>query len=306
MRRKIILPVLLVALGIALGVVAWLRLDLSRVNAPAPAPIRTTEAPVETPEILPADPALPGVQETFTSFLQEQPGRWSLYYAALPEGEPAWYAIDTDPMVSASLIKLFVMGAVYERVGTGKLAYETVYTQLQAMITLSDNAATNTLIALLGGGDETKGMAAVNDWCRRQGYTVTRLNRLMLEENGLQNYTDAGECARLLQGIYQGTLVSESASAEMLNLLLQQKVNDRLPALLPTGTQVAHKTGNLTGRSIGDVGIVYTPAGDYLLCVIGNDVPDDAAAREAIAQLSRTVYGLVTGETEPEENIEWE
>lgn len=304
MRKKIILVLLLVALGLALGAAAALLLGPKLSSAPPVASLpRQTQPPVtQEPVPTPADPAVPAVQAAFLRFLKEQygHGRWSLYYASLAAPEPVWYATDQEPLVSASLIKLPIMVEVYEQLRAGTLEHDRVYPLLSAMITVSDNAAANELIALLGGGEEAAGMEAVNAWCRRQGWTATRLNRLMLAENGLQNYTDAGECAQLLAAIYQGSCVSPEASAEMLALLLAQEVNDRLPALLPEGTPVAHKTGDLPGLSLGDVGIVYSPAGDYLLCVVGNDLPDDDAARQAIAVLSRTVYDLVNGEGEGE------
>ncbi len=44
-----------------------------------------------------------------------------------------------------------------------------------------------------------------------------------------------------------GDLASPTASAQMLNLSDNQNVNDRIPALLPDGVSVAHKTGELPG-----------------------------------------------------------
>ena len=71
--------------------------------------------------------------------------------------------------------------------------------------------------------------------------------------------------------------------------------SDRLPALLPPGTPVAHKTGDLSGLCCGDAGIVYSPGGDYVLCAICNDQPYDAAARDAIAALSAQIWALAAG-----------
>ena len=53
------------------------------------------------------------------------------------------------------------------------------------------------------------------------------------------------------------------------NLLLgQQKVNDRIPRNLPKeGIAIAHKTG-LERHVCHDVGIVYTPKGNFLICVL--------------------------------------
>lgn len=264
--------------------------------AATPIPVTETAPPEPTPSPLPTpDPA----GEALRAFASQQPGRWSLAWQRLPAGEPILVATDEEPMVSASLIKLYIMGAVYEGLESGALEQEEVYPLLFAMITYSDNASANSLIRLLGDGDETAGMAAVNDWCAREGYTQTRLNRLMLRENGLQNYTTAGDCAALLASIYRGDCVSEAASREMLSLLLQQTVNDRLPLGLPEGTPIAHKTGDLAGLCWADAGIVYSPGGDYILCVISDGTPSEREAKDAMGALSAQLYGIVNPEIEP-------
>ena len=138
--------------------------------AATPIPVTETAPPEPTPSPLPTpDPA----GEALTAFASQQPGRWSLAWQRLPAGEPILVATDEEPMVSASLIKLYIMGAVYERLESGALEQEEVYPLLFAMITCSDNASANTLICLLGDGDETAGMAAVNDWCAREGTTAS-------------------------------------------------------------------------------------------------------------------------------------
>ena len=193
-------------------------------------------------------------------------------------------------MVSASLIKLFIMGAVYAEIEAGALAHDAVYPELRQMITVSDNDAANRLIRLLGGGDAAAGMAAVNAFAASIDCPDTRLNRLMLADNGLENDTSAADCAQILRLIYRGACVSETWSAEMLELLQTQTVNNRIPQQLPPETAVAHKTGDLPRLCSADVGIVFTPRGDYLLCVICNHSSEDAQTAEDIAALSRLVY----------------
>jgi len=64
--------------------------------------------------------------------------------------------------------------------------------------------------------------------------------------------TSALDMLHLVDTVAQGKAVSTAASADMLHLLLRQRVNDRLPRLLPGDVQVAHKTGNLPG-TVNDV-----------------------------------------------------
>ena len=199
------------------------------------------------------------------------------------------------PMVSASIIKLFIMGAVYDRIAAGTLSEADVSAYLRYMITVSDNASANPLTGLLGGGDAAAGMAAVNAWAASAGYAGVEFNRLMLDNNGLQNYVTAESCAAILRDIYRGRCVSEEASGKMLELLKDQQVNDRIPAGLPAGTASAHKTGNLAGLCVADVGIVFTEGGDFLLCAICNKPYTDAGATAEIAKLAGMAYAAFAG-----------
>ena len=47
------------------------------------------------------------------------------------------------------------------------------------------------------------------------------------------------------------------------------------------------------------MGIVYSPGGDYILCVISDGTPSEREAKEAMAALARQIYGIVNPETAP-------
>lgn len=198
-------------------------------------------------------------------------------------------APDTS-LVSASIIKLFIMAAVYDRVNQGFLDAESVYTDVYYMITVSSNEAANRLIRLLGDGDEAAGMAAVNAFAAGMGCQGTQLNRLMLVENGLQNYVTVQDCALLLRQIYEGTCVSTEYSALMLSILREQTSTDYIPAGVPQGVPIAHKTGNLIGYCHGDVGIVLDDTNPYIVCIICNAPYDMGVALNRIPQISALIY----------------
>ena len=272
--------------------IAQIREDMPLQQTPAPSDGGESEA-LSAPE--PQTDA--AVQRALDSFVAAQGGTWDIFYESLETGDgaSARSGHEKEPRsVSASVIKLFVMGAVYDAVERGDLRHDDVYGSLTSMITISDNDACNRLVRLLGGGDEKKGIAAVNAFAADLGCKDTQMNRLMLQNNGTENYVTARDCALMLRLIDQGACVSPEASEEMLALLKAQTVNDRLPAALPQGVTVAHKTGNLSNLSCGDVGIVFTDKGDYILCVLSNYSQNDAETTAAIAALSRTVYDIVT------------
>lgn len=140
----------------------------------------------------------------------------------------------------------------------------------EKMITHSDNVAAMLLHDRLGN-------SAINERMRELGLRATKIT------NDLP--TTAADMARLLEAIASGRIVGPAASAEMLALLRAQRVNDRIPAGLPRGVAVAHKTGNWE-RACHDAGIVFAPAGAYILVVLSEEV----ACAKRVASLSTAVY----------------
>lgn len=149
----------------------------------------------------------------------------------------------------------------------------------EEMITLSDNAAAVMLYERLG-------MAHINAHMAALGLRQTRVDYDLP--------TTAADLALLLEGMATGQTVSPEASQEMLTLLLGQRVNDRIPAGLPPGTPVAHKTGNWE-NACHDAGIVYAPGRTYLLAVLS----DEPGCSPTVAALSRAVYAVLTAGLAP-------
>ncbi len=135
---------------------------------------------------------------------------------------------------------------------------------LGPMITQSDNAAANALIDFLG-------FDRLNAYFKKMGLRNTNIVRKMMDfqerKEGRENYTTAKDMAYLLEELYRGRFLNKDISQRCLEILGQQKINDRIPRKLPKGICVAHKTG-LERFICHDVGIVYTDKGDFLICVL--------------------------------------
>jgi beta-lactamase class A len=72
--------------------------------------------------------------------------------------------------------------------------------------------------------------------------------------------------------------------------LLAQEFNERIPAGLPPGVKVAHKTGDITAVA-HDAAIVYPPnRSPYVLVVLTKGIPDQKKSDRLIADLSRIIY----------------
>ncbi len=81
----------------------------------------------------------------------------------------------------------------------------------------------------------------------------------------------------------------------MLHILSRQNLNEMIPAKLPPGTRVAHKTGTLTlptGSVRTDAGVVLHPEHPFVLVCFSRDLPNVQRGVDRIASLSRAVYDV--------------
>lgn len=221
------------------------------------------------------------------SGLQEAGEQWQIYACRL--SDQAEETVGSGKMTAASLIKLYIMGAVYENYEsiTNQNGKETVDGLLRTMITVSDNNAANTLTGMLGQGDPAAGRAAVSDYCGRSGYTDSDMGRMLLETGtDRENYTSARDCGMFLKRIYQGEIPH---SEDMMNLLKQQERRGKIPAGVPQEVEVANKTGELD-RVENDAAVVFKDNNPYILCVMSGNVRDTSAARQTIVHISSGVY----------------
>jgi beta-lactamase class A len=86
-------------------------------------------------------------------------------------------------------------------------------------------------------------------------------------------------------------LITRRAAAAMLEVLEAQEFNEKIPAGLPPGTPIAHKTGDITGFH-HDAGIVFPPGEPpYVLVVLTSGFAREEEANRFIAELSRSVWG---------------
>lgn len=220
--------------------------------------------------------------------------KWSVYLKDLTTGNVI--SINERAQESASLIKLYVMGAVMQEIQNGNLEMnDTTKHLLDEMITVSDNSATNELVCYLNKDhDHKKGMKKVNAFIKAQGFEYTH------EYNGLEdtslwydtdtkNTTSAKDCGRLLERIYRGEFVSHLASRQMEELLLNQQVTYKIPSTIPSESRVANKTGE-TSDCENDAAIVYTPKGDYILCIMSCEVSSKNSAVDSLQEMSSLIY----------------
>lgn len=142
-------------------------------------------------------------------------------------------------------------------------------------IVRSSNLATNLLLDAVG--TEPIGRLLTDLGCA--GSRVERkIEDAAAREAGLNNIVTAGDLAAQLLALTRGRALNESSTDEVLSILLAQQLNDAIPAGVPAGTRVAHKTGSVTGVA-HDVGIVYPPDAEpfvFAMCTTSALAEDDA------------------------------
>jgi beta-lactamase class A len=202
--------------------------------------------------------------------------------------EPLPIRNEFHSIVDGSLYQLDVSddsdGEVYKAIG-GTL---TLRELCEAMITVSSNFAANLLIERLG-------VENIRGTVKKLGADGMQVLRGVEDgkafEKGLNNTTTARGLLVLLDRLANGPVVSTKADAEMIAILTRQKFNNAIPAGVPAGTRVAHKTGTIT-KIHHDAAIVFGPK-PYVLVVLVRGVQEEKDSAALIASISREVWSAV-------------
>jgi len=161
----------------------------------------------------------------------------------------------------------------------------TISQLAELMITVSSNFATNLLIEKLG----VENIRATVHSLDAEGMNVLRgVEDGKAFEKGMNNTTTARGLATLMTAIADGKAVDAESSKQMIKILERQKFNEAIPAGLPTGTVVAHKTGDIT-KVHHDAAIVYTRR-PFVLVILVRGITEDKEAYKLMAAIARDLY----------------
>jgi beta-lactamase class A len=199
-----------------------------------------------------------------------------------------------DPLPVVNDFRSIVDGSVYHlRVGDDSDAevYKAVGQTMtlralcEAMITVSSNLAANLLIERLG-------VENIRATVARLGATGMNVRRGVEDQKafdqGLNNTTTARGLAVLMEKLAKGKAVGARADAEMVAILKRQKFNAAIPAGLPAGTPVAHKTGTIT-KIHHDAAIVYGRR-PYVLVLLVRGLAEEKESAALMAAISREIW----------------
>lgn len=172
---------------------------------------------------------------------------------------------------------------VYKRIGSRMSIRDLVF----QMITVSSNLATNILIELVGAPNVMETMRSLG---ARDSKVLRGVEDGKAFRQGLNNVVTARDLVIIYRAIATGSVVDAEACRVMVKILSEQRFRDIIPALLPAGAVVAHKTGSITGVE-HDSGIVYLPNGrSYVIVFLSKDLKDAKAGKRTLADVSKRIY----------------
>jgi beta-lactamase class A len=281
---------------------------LKRAGAAVP-PAATTPPdsvePVEAAEPAIPTQATPDLMARLQAQLQDEvdhaPARSAAVYVQ-DIGSGLTAAANPDrQFLAASLIKLPVMGATYERwEDHPKEKTRLSKTWMEWMITVSDNGSTDRLIDLV------KGPEVVTRFCSERGWETLKVRHAINNHRGRRgiNVCTAEEMGELLATLDRRKLVSPEADEEMWQVLCRSKKLLRIPAGVPDapGIQVGNKTGTLS-NALHDSAIVRTPRTHYALCILLSGQRGEASGNRFCRDVSRLVFDALHGPLEPPQSV---
>jgi len=253
-----------------------------------------------------------------TSAAHAIPGATGIVVRTMGDGPPIAALRAGELFPAASVIKLAIMATVYRAYDAGTAhPSDLVRTRavdliggsdvlagsaagrawsldalVKAMIHVSDNAASNTLITAFG-------MGTINDAMQTAGMTSSRLARHFADVvpawKRSENVVTPDDVATLLFSIERGaresipTIASPMSCRAMIDVMLGNDDATKIVRGLPPGTPCAHKTGEIDGTR-NDAGIV-DPFGDapYVIVVLTRNLRNSGAGNAGIAAITRRV-----------------
>lgn len=273
-----------------------------QVPAPSASPTSTRVMPTPIPRSAPPEPTPTPVvplEDELAAYVESLDGSHGLGVLDLSTGEQVLIGAE-QVFPAASLYKLLVMYRAFQLMESGQLSPGTLMTvtggdlqeadpgdalspgdqltvsrALEAMITFSHNPSAYVLARNVGGWNRVISAAAelgMHNTFFSDGYF----------------YTTPADTLHFFELLATGSLVGPAADEEMISVLLRQERGDRLPADLPPGTLVAHKTGELPGLR-HDAGLVFTDDGPYAIVLMSEEI-DPGVEIPAQAEISRMVF----------------
>ena len=254
-------------------------------------------------------PRLHTLEQRLAAMAAENPGEFGIAAIDLATGRSVTFN-GNQPFPMASTMKIAVAAAYLAEVDAGrrslddKIAGVSAVRLMDAMITRSDNRATDLLMNTLGGP------GAIDGWLRANKLTGIRVDRtiaqLLAARRDLRDIRDSSTptaMVGLLRLIDSGNALSPESRYLLLDMMHRCATgSNRIRGILPQGAKVENKTGTLSGYT-GDVGFLTTPKGQRIAVALfargGSNRP------AVIATAARAIYDGLAFDTPKMVQLNW-
>jgi beta-lactamase class A len=298
--------------------------SLPRLTAVLTSPAeREVELVVHTRQ--PDPPSMALLEEMIEARLAGFPGLGGVFIRHMATGDTVWSDADVA-FAGMSILKIAILEETYRVLegepepATARLISETA--------TLSGNYTANLLLRIVGGGDSFRGVRVLTESMRNLGlantfmaspYDVEEIPAPIVTpansrtdkstDPDLHMQTTAEDMGLLMEMIYHcahggGNLLAayhdQLTAGEcqaILDVMAHNKVGSFLEAGTPPGIPIAHKHGWI-GDSHADVGVVFSPGGDYVFSVFlyRPGWLEWEISSEVMADLARATYNYFNGD----------
>lgn len=227
---------------------------------------------------------------------------------------------------TASIVKVPILVGVFDKIEKGELNLDQKFTYRSSqqyggsglmqffkdstetdlstlvglMIGYSDNVTSIWNQQLAGGG------LVINELMDKLGLVNTKVNSRTVGRDDIWKkfgwgQTTPREMATLVEMIYQGKVISSKSSDQMYRYLGNIFYNERSLSQIPPYVKTASKTGSVD-EARGEVVLVNAPSGDYVFCVLTNNIKDQSWTKHNEAEeLTRKISHLLWNYFEPKQ-----
>ncbi|MDO4466969.1 MAG: RICIN domain-containing protein [Bacillota bacterium] len=190
--------------------------------------------------------------------------------------------INSNKNLSMNLIKLFVMGAIYNQIDS--FDRDVVEATVKDMMITDSDIAMGDIFSILGNGDYKAGAEVVTNWANEQGYEDVYASTLYTE-----NKCSAINASQFLKDLSSNKY---AYSEEMLSILEQAGPQKIITSVIPNTVKTGSKAG-VMNYTVNDSAIIYSANGDYVLTVMATGVSSPSNSQGLIQSISKEFYNFL-------------
>lgn len=248
--------------------------------------------------------------------LKDKEGEYSVFVKSINNSAEEYAVNEENIFPAGSLYKLFLLAAAFQAIENGEITEDNQVTvssgHLEEVLgfvdfgyeTLGDDSVTYTVSELLERIATISDNYAAVMLAEKLGWDKVRaqVDKIGASKTVIKDpiSTTSKDVALFFEKLYLGKVVSPEASQKIIDLLSRSRLNDRIPARLPKGLKIAHKTGELS-RIRHDAGIVFLPGkteneiDPYIIVLMSNSLKYEDDGVETLAKLSEDIYNYLKG-----------